>query len=150
MSGLKKVFVIFTVAIVLATVTNVFLGGANATVENPNDSLTTPDTNTTENTNVENNATTENNVQENTVDNTNMENTTVADTNTNIADANTTTNTNAKNEFDWSQVRNTLPKTGSNYPLKNALIAVIFVATAILGFVCVYNKKVGMTDETKR
>ena len=68
--------------------------------------------------------------------------------NTNSETANTATN--AKNEFDWSQVRNTLPKTGSNYPLKNALIAVIFVAAAVLGFVCMYNKKVGMTDETKR
>lgn len=162
MSGLKKVFVIFTVAIVLATVTNVFLGGANATVEEPNASVTpdtntdvNTDTNTDANTNVDNNTTTENTVQENTTtedNNTSVENSAVADTNTNTNSetANTATNTNAKNEFDWSQVRNTLPKTGSNYPLKNALIAVIFVAAAVLGFVCMYNKKVGMTDETKR
>lgn len=168
MSGLKKVFVIFTVAIVLATVTNVFLGGANATVEDPNTSVTpdtntdvntntntNTDTNTAANTNVDNNTTTENTVQENTTtedNNTNVENSVIADTNTNTNSetANTATNTNAKNEFDWSQVRNTLPKTGSNYPLKNALIAVMFVAAAVLGFVCMYNKKVGMTDETKR
>ena len=167
MSGLKKVFVIFTVAIVLATVTNVFLGGANATVQDPNDSLapgmntdvntnTNSDTNTDANTNVDNNTATENVVQENTItdNNTNTENSAIADTNTNTNTnsnaTNTATNTNAKNEFDWSQVRNTLPKTGSNYPLKNALIAVMFVAAAVLGFVCMYNKKVGMTDETKR
>lgn len=150
MSGLKKVFVIFTVAIVLATVTNVFLSGANATVEAPNTSQT-QNTNTNVNTNVDNTAE-ENKVQENatTNNNTNTENSTVADTNTNTNSNTENTATNAKNEFDWSQVRNTLPKTGSNYPLKNALIAIIFVATAILGFVCVYNKKVGMTDETKR
>lgn len=164
MSGLKKVFVIFTVAIVLATVTNVFLGGANATVEEPNASVT-PDTNTNvntdtntntntdANTNVDNNTTTENTVQENTTtedNNTSVENSVVTDTNTNTNSETANTATNAKNEFDWSQVRNTLPKTGSNYPLKNALIAVIFVAAAVLGFVCMYNKKVGMTDETKR
>ena len=171
MSWLKKVFVIFTVAIVLATVTNVFLGGANATVQEPDDSLTqdkntnvntdtntniNADTNTNANTNVDNN-TTENAVKENTTttdNNTNVENGVVADTNTNTNTnsnaTNTATNTNAKNEFDWSQVRNTLPKTGSNYPLKNSLIAVMFVAAAVLGFVCMYNKKVGMTDETKR
>lgn len=80
-------------------------------------------------------------------------------TNTNIAsntDISTTTNTNSstnvqvKNEVDWSKLRNTLPKTGSDYPLKHTLISVIFIATALLVLVCMYNKKVGMTDETKR
>lgn len=146
MSGLKKVLVIFTVAIVLATVSNLFVTRVDATVEDPT------------------NTTTEN------VD-TNTTNTTPADTNTTTADTNTNTNTgtnttnttNTTNEVDWSKIRNTLlvgkdtsksngklPNTGSNYTLKNTFLVTIFVASAILIAFSMYNKKVGMKDETKR
>lgn len=142
MSGLKKVFVIFTVAIVLATVSNLFVTRVDATVENP--------TNTTGNTNT-------NTTSANT--NTNTDTNTATNTNT----ANTTNTTNTIKEVDWSKIRNTLPvgkdtsksngklpNTGSNYTLKNTFLVTIFVASAILIAFSMYNKKVGMKDETKR
>lgn len=149
MSGLKKVLVIFTVAIVLATVSNLFVTRVDATVEDPTNTTTeNVDTNTTNTTPADTNTT----------------NTTTADTNTNTnTGTNTTNTTNTTNEVDWSKIRNTLPagkdtsksngklpNTGSNYTLKNTFLVTIFVASAILIAFSMYNKKVGMKDETKR
>jgi len=152
MSGLKKVFIIFTVAIVLATISNVFLSKADATSED-----TTNTTNVVANENVNNivntNTTpaTTQTTNTNVVNNTNVDNNAV--NNTNVA-------TNTENVVDWSKIRNTLPvgstsssgtlpKTGSNFTLKNTFLGIVVIATALLVGITVYNKKVGMTDETK-
>lgn len=153
MSGLKKVFVIFTVAIVLATVSNLFVTRVDATVENPTNT-------TTENTNTNTATPTDTNTTNTATTDTNT-NTDTNTTNTNTA--NTTNTTNTTNEVDWSKIRNTLPvgkdtsqsngklpNTGSNYTLKNTFLVTIFVASAILIAFSMYNKKVGMKDETKR
>ena len=157
MSGFKKVFVIFTVAIVLATVTNLFVTRVDATVEDPTNTTTeNVDTNTNTNTNTTP-------VDTNTTNTTSTDTNTNTDTNTATNTANTTNTTNTTNEVDWSKIRNTLPvgkdtsksngklpNTGSNYTLKNTFLVTIFVASAILIAFSMYNKKVGMKDETKR
>lgn len=157
MSGLKKVFIIFTVAIVLATVSNVFLSKADATSEdttNTTNNVANETVNTIENTNTTPQATAPTNTQTtdtNVANNTNVDNNAV--NNTNVA-------TNTENVVDWSKIRNTLPvgstsssgtlpKTGSNFTLKNTFLAIVVIAVALLVGITVYNKKVGMTDETK-
>lgn len=157
MSGLKKVFIIFTVAIVLATVSNVFLSKADATSEdttNTTNNVANETVNTIENTNTTPQATAPTNTQTtdtNVANNTNVDNNAV--NNTNVA-------TNTENVVDWSKIRNTLPvgstsssgtlpKTGSNFTLKNTFLGIVVIATVLLAGITVYNKKVGMTDETK-
>jgi hypothetical protein len=132
MSDFKKIFVIFVVAIVLATVCNIFTNGANATEPNVANTENVI-ANTNVNSETENNAIVENN------------------TNTENTENNAITNTNTNNTVnDVTQTQSTLPKTGSNYKLKKVFVSIISLATLALFAVFIYNKKVGMTDETKR
>lgn len=67
---------------------------------------------------------------------------------TNIAN-NGNANNVVNNTTDKSQANKEIPKTGSNYVLKRGALGIIFIATTALVCLVMYDKRLGMKDETK-